>query len=66
MGGFRQHEYHRSLQTAIVTALQGKDYVTGVVALSDGSGYQITFQNSGTITIKNGTNGKDGVTPVIG
>jgi hypothetical protein len=54
-----------ALQTAI-TALQGKDYVTGVVALSDGSGYQITFQNSGTITIKNGTNGKDGVTPVIG
>jgi hypothetical protein len=54
-----------ALQTAI-TALQGKDYVTGVVALSDGSGYQITFQNSGTVTIKNGTNGKDGVTPVIG
>ena len=51
-----------SLQT-IVTALQGKDYVTGVVALSDGTGYQITFQNSGTITIKNG---KDGVTPIIG
>jgi outer membrane lipoprotein-sorting protein len=46
-----------ALQTA-VTALQGKDYVTKVVALSDGSGYQITFQNSGTITIKNGTDGK--------
>jgi hypothetical protein len=54
-----------SLQT-IVTALQGKDYVTSVVALSDGSGYQISFQNSGTITIKNGVDGKDGVTPVIG
>jgi hypothetical protein len=54
-----------SLQT-IVTALQGKDYVTGVVALSDGSGYQITFDKSGTITIKNGVDGKDGVTPVIG
>ena len=51
-----------ALQTA-VTALQGKDYVTKVVALSDGTGYLITFQNSGTITIKNGT---DGVTPVIG
>jgi hypothetical protein len=54
-----------ALQTA-VTALQGKDYVTKVVALSDGSGYQITFQNSGTITLKNGTDGKDGVTPIIG
>jgi hypothetical protein len=54
-----------SLQT-IVTALQGKDYVTSVVALSDGSGYQITFDKSGTITIKNGVDGKDGVTPVIG
>jgi hypothetical protein len=48
-----------SLQT-IVLALQGKDYVTSVVALSDGSGYQISFQNSGTITIKNGINGING------
>src|SRR5574344_1535271 len=60
-----------SLQT-IVSALQTKDYVTSVTTLTDGTGYQISFQNSGTITIKNGTNGtdgtngKDGVTPVIG
>jgi hypothetical protein len=69
-----------SLQT-IVTALQNKDYVTGVVTLNDGTGYQITFKNSGTITIKNGTNGtngtngkdgtngtngKDAITPIIG
>jgi hypothetical protein len=47
----------------IVEALQKVDYVTGVVALTDGTGYQITFKNSGTITIKNGT---DGTTPVMG
>src|SRR5574344_951148 len=57
-----------SLQ-GLVTAVQGKDYVTGVVPLAGGGGYQITFQNSGTITIKNGTDGTDGAdgtTPVIG
>lgn len=54
-----------SLQT-IVDALQKKDYVTSVTTLADGTGYQISFQNSGSITIKNGTNGKDGTTPVIG
>ena len=51
-----------SLQ-GLVSAVQKKDYVTSVVTLADGSGYQIAFQNSGTITIKNGTNG---TTPVIG
>ena len=56
-----------ALQT-IVNALQTKDYVTGVTTLADGSGYQITFQNSGTITVKNGkngTNGTDAQTPNI-
>jgi len=51
-----------SLQ-GLVSAVQKKDYVTNVVPLASGDGYQITFQNSGTITIKNGTNG---TTPVIG
>jgi|GEM_PF-6091919 len=57
-----------SLQT-IVTALQSSDYITGVTKLADGSGYEITFAKQGKITIKNGengTNGKDGASPVIG
>lgn len=49
--------------TSIVNALKTKDYVTGVKALSDGTGYTITFQNSGSVTIKNG---EKGATPVIG
>lgn len=61
-----------SLKT-IVEALQNNDYVTSYSALTDGSGYQITFAKSGAIIIKHGTNGKDGTNgtdgtnaPVIG
>src|SRR5574344_683547 len=58
----------KALRTSI-TALQEKDYVTSVTQLTDGSGYQITFQKSGTVTVSNGKNGAagaDGVSPVIG
>ena len=50
-----------SLQS-LVEALEGKDYVTGVTPLADGSGYEISFLKSGTITIKHGEKGD---TPVI-
>ena len=56
----------------IVTALEAKDYVTGVSPITEGSetvGYTITFSKSGAVTIKNGTNGKDGLSgesPIIG
>ena len=50
-----------SLQ-GLVTALQGKDYVTAVTPLADGTGYTITFEKSGTVTIRNG---EDGATPVV-
>ncbi len=39
---------------AIVSALETKDYVTSVSPLADGSGYEITFQNSGKVTIYHG------------
>ncbi len=52
---------------AIVTALQGNDYVTGVAEIvEDGIvvGYTITFSKSGVVKIyhgQNGENGEDGV-----
>ena len=52
---------------AIVTALQGNDYVTGVAEIvEDGEvvGYTITFSKSGVVKIyhgQNGENGEDGV-----
>lgn len=60
-----------SLQ-GLVTALQGNDYVTGVTPVMEGTkevGYTITFTKSNPVTImhgKDGTNGKDGTTPIIG
>lgn len=60
-----------SLQ-GLVTALQNNDYVTGVTSvIEEGTevGYTISFTKSSPITIMhgtNGTNGKDGVTPIIG
>lgn len=60
--------FNQDLQTlrTIVNALQGNDYVTGVVeVIKEGTvvGYSITFSKSGTVTIYNG---KDGHSPVIG
>lgn len=52
-----------SLQT-IITALQSNDYITSVTPITnDGEiiGYTITFAKSNSITIYNGTDGKDGV-----
>ena len=49
---------------AIVTALQGNDYVTGVAEIvEDGEvvGYTITFSKSGVVKIYHGEDGKDGV-----
>ena len=51
----------------LVTALEAKDYVTGVSPVTNG--YTITFSKSDAITIyngKDGAKGTDGVTPVIG
>lgn len=51
----------------LVTALEAKDYVTGVSPVING--YTITFSKSDAITIyngKDGDKGADGVTPVIG
>ncbi len=56
----------------IVEALQGNDYVTGVVPVVENGetvGYQISFSKSGPVTIyhgKKGENGQNGTTPVIG
>lgn len=66
-----------SLQN-LVSALEQRDYVTGVTPLTDGSGYIISFLKNGAIIITNGIdgqngtdgtngeNGEDGYTPVIG
>ena len=60
-----------SLKT-IVDALQKNDYVTSVSPISENGkeiGYFINFSKSGSITIyhgKDGVDGKDGHTPVIG
>ena len=53
----------------IVEALQGNDYVTGVVENGETVGYTISFSKSGPVTIyhgKKGENGQNGTTPVIG
>lgn len=56
----------------LVTALEAKDYVTGVSPIVEGAkeiGYTITFSKSGSISIyngKDGAKGADGVSPVIG
>ena len=56
----------------IVEALQGNDYVTGVVPVVENGetvGYTISFSKSGPVTIyhgKKGENGQHGTTPVIG
>lgn len=42
------------------------DYVTGVTALADGSGYQLTFKRSSPIVIKHGKQGEQGNVPNIG
>ena len=54
----------------LITALENKDYVTGVETLEDG--YRITFFKGGSIIIRNGKDGVDGedgldgYTPIIG
>lgn len=56
----------------IVEALQGNDYVTGVVPVVENGetvGYTISFSKSCPVTIyhgKKGENGQNGTTPVIG
>ncbi len=44
----------------IMAALENKDYVTSVTPLSDGTGYVISFQQSGDVTIRHGEDGTDG------
>ena len=51
-----------SLQS-IVSVIEKKDYVTGVVPIKEGDeeiGYTISFTNSGSVTIYHGQDGKDG------
>ena len=51
----------------LVTALEAKDYVTGVSPMNNG--YTINFSKGESITIyngKDGAKGADGVTPIIG
>ena len=59
----------------LVTALEQKDFVTGVTPIVENSkevGYTISFSKSGPITIRHGEKGvdgekgTDGITPVIG
>ena len=56
----------------LVTALEAKDFVTGVSPIVEGGkdvGFTITFSKSGAISIyngKDGAKGTDGVAPVIG
>ena len=45
----------------LVNLLDGRDYVTGVTPLSDGSGYIISFYYNGAVIIKNGIDGVDGL-----
>lgn len=57
-----------SLQT-LVSAAQAHDCITSVVPVEkDGTviGYTITFSQNGPITIYHGTDGRDGIPPVIG
>lgn len=68
-------EWQKSINTEIIS-LQGvirsineKDFVTKVASLADGSGYVISFEKGGDITIKNGKDGvagDKGDSPVIG
>lgn len=57
-----------SLQT-LVSAAQAHDCITSVVPVESGGtviGYTITFSQNAPITIYYGTNGTDGIAPVIG
>lgn len=54
-----------SIVTAI-DALENQDRIVAVNKLPGDQGWEIVFANSGTITIYNGANGKDGDSPVIG
>lgn len=53
-----------SLQS-VISNLEGKDYVTKVTPLANETGYVISFQNSGDVTILNGEKGEKGDSPVI-
>lgn len=54
-----------SLVTAI-DALENQDRIVSVSKLPEDQGWEVVFANSGTVTIYNGANGKDGDSPVIG
>ena len=68
----RQLNTNLVLLRLIFEALQGNDYVTGVVPVVENGetvGYTISFSKSGPVTIyhgKKGENGQNGTTPVIG
>lgn len=52
----------------IVTALETGDYIVNASPLIDGSGYSLLFKSGKSVIIyngKDGSNGKDGTTPII-
>ena len=54
-----------TLVTAI-DALENQDRIVSINKLPGDAGWEIVFANSGTVTVYNGANGKDGDSPVIG
>lgn len=54
-----------TLVTAI-DALENQDRIVSVSKLAGNTGWEIVFAQSGTVTVYNGANGKDGDSPVIG
>ena len=49
---------------SLVESLQKNDFVSGITG-SATSGYTISFTSGKVITIKNGSDGSDGTTPVV-
>ena len=54
-----------TLVTAI-DALENQDRIVSINKLPGDAGWEIVFAQSGTVTVYNGVNGKDGDSPVIG
>lgn len=54
-----------TLVTAI-DALENQDRIVSINKLPGDAGWEIVFAQSGTVTVYNGANGKDGDSPVIG
>ncbi len=64
----RQKSLNADIQAIqyLIKAREGKDYITEVLPLADGSGYVISFRKSGNVIIRHGKKDTTGDTPVIG